>query len=274
MLGNALFRFLFQQSSNKVYGSVRSPLTKSMFSAEFIPFIYSNIAIENDDSLHELFASIRPELVINCIGLVKQLDEANNPLCALPINALFPHRLSKLCSLIEARLIHVSTDCVFSGLKGDYSENDFADSNDLYGRSKYLGELNEKHNITFRTSLIGHELNSSHSLINWFLSQETPVLGYRKAVFSGLPTCEFARIIRDFVLPATELHGLYHVGSSPISKHDLLTLVNQQYQRNIDIYPDDSVEIDRSLNSQLFHKATGYKAPSWQEMIKDMHAFN
>ena len=147
---------------------------------------------------------------------------------------MLPHRLHGFCSAAGARLIHISTDCVFSGAHGGYFENDPSDATDLYGKSKYLGEVSGANTVTLRTSIIGHELNTSHSLIEWFLRQQGEISGYTKAIFSGLPTIELARVIRDFVLPNPSLSGLYHVAAAPISKYDLLNLVAQVYGKSIE----------------------------------------
>ncbi len=154
-----------------------------------------------------------------------------------------------------------------------YTEADIPDAKDLYGLSKYLGEVDYSHAITLRTSIIGHELNGSRSLVGWFLSQTNTVKGFRLALFSGLPTVEIARIIRDYVIPHFELHGLYHVSSEPINKYDLLKLLSQAYHKIIDIQSDDQLVIDRSLDSTRFREATGYVAPKWPELIRLMSSF-
>jgi dTDP-4-dehydrorhamnose reductase len=230
--------------------------------------------MENVDSLTHLFAVVHPDVVINCIGLVKQLAEADAPLIAIPINSLLPHRLARLCELAGARLVHMSTDCVFSGEKGMYTEADAADAKDLYGRSKYLGEVDYPHAITLRTSIIGHELDGARSLIGWFLAQEGSVKGYRRAIFSGLPTVEIARVIRDHVISHPDLHGIYHVSAEPINKFDLLTLVAQTYGKAIDISADDQLVIDRSLDSTRFRQATGFKPKPWPELVRSMREFS
>lgn len=273
MLGNAMMRVLASDTQYEVFGSARSSAVKNHFLPELANNIITGIDVENTDVLAKLFAQLRPELVINCIGLVKQLAEADDPLHALPINALLPHRLARLCELISARLVHISTDCVFSGRKGGYLETDEADAQDLYGRSKFLGEVDYPHAITLRTSIIGHELNSANGLIGWFLAQQGSIKGYSNAIFSGLPTCELARVIRDFVLPRPELHGLYHVASKPISKYDLLGLANHEYGKELQIKADDQLKIDRSLNSEKFKLATAYVAPAWPQLVAEMRAF-
>jgi dTDP-4-dehydrorhamnose reductase len=171
-------------------------------------------------------------------------------------------------------LIHVSTDCVFSGSRGNYRESDTSDATDLYGKSKFIGEVSYPHTITLRTSIIGHELTGNHSLIGWFLAQSGPVKGYTKAIFSGLPTVELARVVRDHVLPNRDLSGLYHVAAEPIDKFDLLNIVAKAYGKDIAIEPDDRVSIDRSLNAERFRAATGYVAPAWPDLIARMRDFH
>ena len=192
---------------------------------------------------------------------------------AIPINALLPHRLAEICGLFGARLIHISTDCVFSGKKGLYTETDFADADDLYGRSKYLGEIDYPHAVTLRTSIIGHELNGSRSLVSWFLAQHGQVCGFRRAVFSGLPTVELGRVILEQVLPNSELHGLYHVSAEPINKFELLKLLARHYRKNIEIIPKDDLVINRSLNSKKFRQATKFHPKSWDMMVQSMKEF-
>jgi len=273
MLGNSMFRFLSSDKALDVYATARNNSAYSHFSKDLSSKLITNIDVENHDSLVEVFNKIKPDSVINCIGLVKQLADANDPLKALPINSLLPHRLAGICKLSNARLIHISTDCVFSGKKGNYKEGDFSDCYDLYGRSKFLGEVDYPHAITLRTSIIGHELSGNKSLINWFLSSESSVKGFKKAIYSGFPTVELARIIHDFVLPNKELHGLYHVASKPINKLELLKLVAEIYGKKIDIIPSDELVIDRSLDATRFNEVTGYNPPDWRELVKRMWEF-
>lgn len=274
MLGNAVLRWFAQDEGFDVFGSVRSMgpvkgLQTAVPRAQFV----AGVDVESLDSLTRLFAQVQPELVINCIGVVKQLAEADDALTAIPINALLPHRLARLCQVAGARLIHVSTDCVFSGARGNYTEQDEPDAQDLYGRSKLLGEVDYDNAITLRTSIIGHELNSAHGLIGWFLAQTGPVRGFRKAIFSGLPTVELARVMQQHVIPRPELRGTYHVSAAPINKHELLTLVAQTYGRDNTITPDDKLVIDRSLDSSRFRAATTYQPPSWPELVQRMRDF-
>lgn len=273
MLGSTLFRYLSADTNYQVWGTLRSPAGRGHFSSDTHSLLISHIDVLDSDDLVSVMEQVRPDVVINCVGLIKQLADAKDPLTALPINAMFPHRLANLCALAGARVIHISTDCVFSGRKGMYAEQDVSDAEDLYGKSKFIGELNgTSHVITLRTSIIGHELQSSESLIDWFLSQKESTKGYAKAIFSGLPTIELARVIKEYVIPRPELNGLYHVSVEPIDKLSLLKLVAEVYGKEIDVVPDDRVCIDRSLDSSRFQQATGYVPPSWPELVKSMHA--
>jgi len=273
MLGNAVLRLFSGTDGVRALGTVRSARGARLLPAALHASLIEGIDVEQFDSLARAIALAKPDVVVNCIGVVKQLAEADDPLTALPINSLLPHRLARLCELAGARLVHISTDCVFSGTKGMYAESDFADADDLYGRSKYLGEVDYPHAVTLRTSIIGHELDGARSLLCWFLAQSGSVRGFTKAVFSGLPTVELARVVRDFVLPHPELHGLYHVSAAPINKYDLLELVAHVYGKQIEITPHDQLTIDRSLDSARFRAATGYAPPSWPELVRTMHDF-
>ncbi|MBU7583454.1 MAG: SDR family oxidoreductase [Nostoc sp. TH1S01] len=274
MLGNAMFRtFLNSAAGYEVVGTARSESAYRFFDGATKENIITGVDVENHDLLVKIFAKFRPQIVINCVGLVKQLAEANDPLLAVPLNTLLPHRLAALCLLVGARLIHISTDCVFSGDKGNYLESDLPDAKDLYGRSKLLGEVDYQHAITLRTSIIGHELSGNRSLVGWFLSQKNQVKGFTGAIFSGLPTVELARVVHDFVLPQPTLYGLYHVAAKPIDKYSLLKLVAKIYDKKIEIVPEDNLRIDRSLNSQKFYEATGYVAPEWEDLITRMYEF-
>jgi dTDP-4-dehydrorhamnose reductase len=273
MLGNAVLRLFAQDRVHQVFGSIRSTGALRLLPRELHSNVICGVDVENIDSLTRLFAVVQPDVVINCVGLVKQLTEADDPLAAIPINALLPHRLARLCEVAGARLLHMSTDCIFSGAKGMYTEADASDAKDLYGRSKYLGEVDYPHAITLRTSIIGHELDGARSLIGWFLAQEGSVKGYKRAIFSGLPTVEIARLIRDYVIPHPELYGVYHVSAEPINKFDLLTLVAQTYGKTIDISVDDQLVIDRSLDSTRFRQATGFAPTPWPDLIRSMRDF-
>ncbi len=273
MLGNAILRLLAKSEGLAAWGTVRSEAAARLLPEQVQGQVISGVDVENFDSLIAVFETARPNVVINCVGLVKQLAESEDPLKAILVNSLLPHRLARLCTVTGARLIHISTDCVFAGTKGMYRETDPADAQDLYGRSKHLGEVDTPSAITLRTSIIGHELRGAHGVVEWFLSQRTLVRGYANAIFSGLPTVELARVVRDYVVPRDDLRGVYHLSAQPISKYDLLCLVAREYEFAIDITRDDQVIIDRSLDSSRFREATGYRPAPWSELIRAMREF-
>ncbi len=273
MIGSTTFRVLSERHDWVVYGSVRSETAKQFFPAQLAERLLANVDATNYDALVDVFARIRPEVVINCVGATKHKTDGNDPLMAIPLNALLPHRLARLCEAVNARLVHVSTDCVFSGKQGHYTEEDLPDTDDVYGRSKALGEVDYPNAITLRTSTIGHELQSSYGLLDWFLTQQGSCKGFKRAIFSGLSSMEFARVIRDIVIPQPSLHGLYHVAGPAIAKYDLLKLVAKVYGKAIEIIPENEFVIDRSLNADRFHAATGYQSPEWPELIESMHAY-
>jgi dTDP-4-dehydrorhamnose reductase len=228
MLGSTLFRS-FHDGEHDVWGTLRRADGLRYYPVQMHSQLIHNVDVLDQDALLKVFEHVKPDLVINCIGLIKQLAAANDPLAVLPINTLFPHRLSNLCSISHARLIHISTDCVYSGRQGFYSELDVSDADDLYGKSKFIGEIIDMpHVVTIRTSIIGHELNSNYALVNWFLAQKKVTKGYVKAIFSGLPTIELANVICNYVIPNPDLFGLYHVASKAINKHDLLNLIARE----------------------------------------------
>jgi dTDP-4-dehydrorhamnose reductase len=272
MIGSAMFRVLYGNEEWSVWGSIRRKDSTRFFTEGEGENLLVTGNVEHSDVLVRLFSKVRPEVVINCIGLTKHHKEAEDPLLAVPLNALLPHRLADLCSVVGARLIHVSTDCVFAGTRGNYIESDSPDAVDVYGKSKHLGEVDYPHAITLRTSTIGHELHSAYGLLEWFLAQKDQCQGFGRAIFSGLPNIEFARIVRDVIIPHVELRGLYHVGGEPINKHALLQHIAGVYGKTIRIVRDDNFLIDRSLNSTRFYRATGYRAAPWLKMITDMHA--
>lgn len=224
------------------------------------------------ENIQRIIKELKPGIVLNCIGIIKQLKEAKDPRISIYINSLLPHLLADACDEMDSKLIHISTDCVFSGRKGDYKEEDISDAEDLYGRTKYLGEVKEGNSLTLRTSIIGHELFSAHSLVDWFLSQEGgKVNGYVNAIFTGFPTIvlcnEISRIIKDHA----ELKGLNNISSDKINKFDLLKIIKKVYGANIEIEPYEDFYCDRSLDSAKYRTATGFHPASWETMIMQMH---
>ncbi|MDH5668987.1 MAG: SDR family oxidoreductase [Nitrospira sp.] len=221
--------------------------------------------------LLQVITEFRPEAVLNAVGVIKQRAESKAIISSLEINSLLPHRLALLCQSIGARLIHFSTDCVFSGRKGNYRETDQPDAEDVYGRTKLLGEVVDPHCLTLRTSMIGPELSRKAGLLEWFLAQRgQTVKGFSKAIFSGFTTSELARIVELILTDVPTIHGLYHVAAQPISKYDLLALVRDRLHCPVTIERDETFECDRSLDASRLRQDTGYSPPAWQTMIDDM----
>jgi dTDP-4-dehydrorhamnose reductase len=273
MIGNAMLRVLSESPDWNVIGSVRDEGDKAYFAESIAARMVAGVDLVAEDDLVRLFNTAQPDVVVNCAGLTKHVPAGRQSLTAILMNALLPHRLAELCGVAGARLIHVSTDCVFSGVKGNRKEADPVDAQDVYGRSKVLGEVSGSALVTLRTSTIGHELHTKHGLLEWFLSQAR-CKGFTRAIFSGVPSVLFARVVRDIVIPNTQLSGLYHVAAEPIAKADLLKLIAEIYRVDIEILPDDSLVIDRSLDASRFGEATGYRAPAWPEMIAAMYDYH
>lgn len=271
MLGHTLLTSLAEKNNYDIHATVRGLGEHSArINPKHIAKIHGSVDADDFNSILRVLGDVKPDIVINCIGIIKQLPIAKDPIVSISLNALFPHRLAEACKTIGARMIHFSTDCVFSGSKGNYTENDPSDADDLYGRTKFLGEVAYPHCVTLRTSIIGHELKGGYGLIDWFLAQDGKIRGFTKAIYTGFPTVEIANIIAQFVIPNKELSGLYQVSSAPISKYDLLRLVAERYGKRIEIEAYDGFHCDRSLDSTRFRKATGYMPPSWPEMIEQM----
>lgn len=272
LLGNTVFRTLFQNPSWNVRGTLRNASLLARFPSTLAANIIAPIDVTSRNRLQDLVDHFRPAVVVNCVGVTKHVPMGNDPIAAYKINSLLPHCLAALCANAQARLIHISTDCVFSGTKGMYIEEDQTDADDIYGQSKASGEVTYTNSITLRTSIIGHELSTTRSLLAWFLKQKSICKGFRKAYFSGVPTVTLAGIIRDVVIPNPMLNGLFHVASKRISKFDLLTMIAKIYQKEIQIIPEDSVIVDRSLDATRFQKVTGYEPPDWSTLVNEMHS--
>lgn len=216
---------------------------------------------------------VRPDAVLNCIGVVKQREAAKSPVAAIGINALFPHRLAELCAPRGVRLIHFSTDCVFSGRGGPYREASASDAEDLYGRTKFLGEVDRPGCLTLRASILGREIASRHGLLEWFLSQRGGrVKGFANALYTGYTTSAMATLVAELLGRFPGLAGVWNIGTDPISKFDLLGIVNRAYELGITIDRDESFSCDRRLDSSAFRKRTGHVPAPWEKMIAEMHA--
>ncbi len=274
MLGHKLFQRLRLRHPGTlctIRGSIHAPE-----SAKFDLFQKGGV-IENVDAgdfpaLAKLLLTHTPKVVINCIGIVKQRHDAKKAVQCIAINALLPHQLAEMCGRWGGRLIHFSTDCVFSGNRGNYDEEDISDAEDLYGRTKYLGEVIGGRALTLRTSIIGRELGHRESLLEWLLGQNHKrVSGYTHAMFSGVTTNYMAKVVEDLIENHPHLSGLYQVTSSTISKFDLLCLLRSEYQLDIEITADPSFFCDRSMSGAKFAKATGSVSPhgrSWRRSLQ------
>ena len=269
MLGHQLLKHL--QPRHEVRVTLRQDLAAYAYAGLFDrQNSYDGIDIRSMERLVEVLADFRPEAVINAVGIVKQRADAKESIPSLEINALLPHRLAILCKGIGARLVHLSTDCIFSGRKGNYLESDPSDAEDLYGKTKYLGEVREPHCLTLRTSIIGRELSRHTSLLDWFLSQKGRVKGFTKAIYTGFTTLEMGRIIETMLTRYPLASGVYQVSSEPIDKYELLLLFKEKLGVDIEIVPDDEFYCDRSLDSSRFRSEFDYTPPSWPEMIQEL----
>ncbi len=270
MLGHKLYQVL--SPTFDVAGTIRgdySDISRYGFfrQAEII----ANVSAFETSRLEEVIEQVGPEVAINCIGIVKQLREAQDKKVSIWVNSLFPHQLYQICRGRGIRLIHISTDCVFSGEKGNYREDDPSDAEDIYGKTKYLGELSGEGALTIRTSLIGRELSTTTGLVEWFLSNRgNTIRGFSNVIFSGFPTIQFAKIIGDIIANHRNLDGVYHISSEPISKFQLLLMMREVMGLDIEIEEDASFRCDRSLDSTLYRERTGFKPPSWENMIDDL----
>jgi len=269
MLGHQVVQRL--APSHEVVATVRKPPIAAVAAALKGARVISGVDVRLRPAL-DLVLEVRPDAVVNAAGIVKQREAAMEAVESIQVNSLFPHQLAGACREANARLIHISTDCVFSGLRGDYREGDIPDPIDLYGRSKLLGEVSEPRCLTIRTSMIGLELANFSSLIEWFLRQQGVVAGYRRALWNGLTTIELARLIDLLMRDQPELNGVWHVSGQTVSKYDLLVSLAAMLGRNVALHPDDEVVIDRSLNSERFRVTAGYDAPSWEAMVSELAA--
>jgi len=269
MLGHQLLHHLAQKHDARV--TLRQPLgVYARFSIFQPKNSYPEIDVRARTSLLETLEDFHPEAVINAVGIIKQQPIAADNIANIEINALLPHRLALLCKEAGAKLVHFSTDCVFSGKTGHYKETDPSDPDDLYGKSKFLGEVSEPHCITLRTSIIGRELVRKKSLFEWFLAQRGTVHGYRQVIYSGFTTHEMARIVEKILLERPTASGIYHVSSAPISKYELLCLIKKKLRLSVEIIPDDEIRCNRSLDSTRFRLEFNYVPPTWNAMIDEL----
>jgi len=227
----------------------------------------------NAELLQLTLARIQPDFIVNCVGIIKQRPQASDAVASIAINALLPHQLAAWAQAWGGRVIHFSTDCVFSGARGSYIEEDASDAHDLYGRSKFLGEVIAENALTLRTSMIGREIEEHRSLLDWFLAQKgRSVRGYRRVIYSGVTTNHLADLVSAIIEDHPELSGLFQVVTSPISKYDLLCLLRDAYSADIVVEPDDREVSDRSMLGNKLQRAIGYVAPSWSDLVQQLAA--
>lgn len=272
LLGNAVFRVLNQSQNLDVNGTIRDDSVRQYFTSKLARKLTCVQDLSNTKELNELLIKLCPDVVINCVSVGRPAPK--NPAKMFSILSTFPQRLAYLCRNKRTYLIQVSSDGVFLGDRGSYSELDLPDANDIYGTAKFLGEVSNQNAITLRTSIIGPELYGKAATLEWLLSQSGQCSGYVNSFFSGLTTIEFARLLRDIVIPQKNIHGIFHVASQSISKFDLLELIAYRYELDIELIRDATVVVDRTLDGSKFAKLTGYVAPTWSDMIKSMHEFN
>lgn len=271
MLGYSLFKNLNEHTHLTLFGTVRNIVGKEFFFSDVQQQLITGVDAYDTSSLQHAIETVAPDVVINCVGLIKQHGISKQHIDAVKVNALLPHELASICDQFNTKLIHFSTDCVFTGDVGLYNEGSLPDARDLYGKSKCLGEVSYGKHLTLRTSIIGHELTSAVSLVDWFLSQEESTKGFSKAVFSGLPTCYIAKLLVEYILPNPEVVGLLHLSAEPIDKYTLLKLIAEQYQKQITIAESQELVIDRSLNSDKFRQLAQFNPPSWRDLVEYMH---
>jgi dTDP-4-dehydrorhamnose reductase len=266
MLGHKVWSILGNRF--ETLGTVRQPIAHPAFASG--DRIVAGVQVDDLPSVQRVISEVRPEVVVNCIGIVKQVSAARAHIPSITVNALFPHQLAELTASIGARMIQISTDCVFSGRQGGYSEDDEPDPIDLYGRTKLLGETPYDHTLTIRTSIIGRELVGAHGLLEWFLSQTGPIRGYTRAAFSGVTTRVLAETLGRVIADQPQLAGTWHVAGEKITKYDLLRRLADVYEHDVVIEPDERVVIDRSLDDTRFRTVTELPRPNWADMLEEL----
>jgi dTDP-4-dehydrorhamnose reductase len=260
----------------QTYLSASLPITCTVRSADIHPVlegaeVITNVDVTDQMGLRQLLESEKPEVTINCIGVIKQRDEAKSAIPSITINALLPHLLADWAQSWNGRVIHFSTDCIFSGKKGNYCIDDPSDAEDLYGKSKFLGEVSRTNAATLRTSIIGRELSHFGSLVEWFYAQDGKhVKGYRRAIYSGMTTQTMARLVLEIATKHPNLHGLHHAVSEKVNKFDLVTMIRDKAELDIEVEPYDDFFCDRSMLASGLEKGVGFRVPSWEEQLDEL----
>jgi dTDP-4-dehydrorhamnose reductase len=273
MLGHKMFQIIRKAFPNTM-GMVREDVTKPPFAN--VALLQGNDIIQCVDAtdfsrLQGLLDKIRPDYIVNCIGIIKQSDASRQAIPSITLNSLLPHQLAAFAEGWGGKVIHISTDCVFNGKRGGYTEDDLSDAEDLYGKSKFLGEVQCENALTLRTSIIGRELVEHRSLLDWFLSQKgRTIKGFKRVIYSGVTTNQLGEVLLFIIHRFPHLYGLYQVVSKPICKYDLLCLLKDAYKMQVEITADDREVSDRSMKGDKFHSATGYVCPPWPELVQSL----
>lgn len=273
MLGHKLFQRLRERFPGTIC-TTRKDVRRAPFDRVEVlqgDDVISGVDVMDFEQLHEIIADHRPDYIVNCVGIIKQRDDAKSAIPSITVNSLLPHKLAAMAQDWGGRIIHFSTDCVFSGKRGGYTEEDDSDAEDLYGKSKFLGEVVTENALTLRTSIIGRELVEHKSLLDWFFSQNhKTVKGFKRVIYAGVTTNQLAEVVTDVIREHPTLFGLYQVVSDPISKYDLLCLLRDAYRLDIAIVADETVVSDRSMKGDKLRAATGYVSPPWQVLVKNL----
>jgi dTDP-4-dehydrorhamnose reductase len=275
MIGSTLFKYLSLDKRFLVCGTYYSSKPMLFFGSNSSHFMFTRFDATNAESLLNVINNIEPNIVINCIGVVKQGLRPSDIVRSIELNALFPHRLNELCFQRDIRLIHISTDCVFNGSRGNYGELDATDALDVYGQTKALGEKLDGNSCVIRTSCVGREFrNPKKGLLEWFLAQNGEILGYSKAIFSGVTSLELAKVVSKYFLGEANRPGLWNISTHPINKFELLNIFKSAFHKDIQISVDGTFKVDRSLDSSKFHEICGHKFPDWMMMLKEAQLFD
>ena len=270
MIGHGLWRYFSQSPDHEVVAAVRSAAQLCAFGARRVE---QTGDLDDEAAAAKLIDRVRPDWVINCAGLTKHADNGEDAVKVIRANCLLPNLLANATEQSGARMLHVSTDCTFLGTRGHYAESEAPDANDLYGRSKVLGEITDRaHVLTVRTSTIGFEVASKRGLLEWFLDQRGSCRGFSRAIFSGLTSHELARVLDEHVLDRSELSGLLHIAGPAIDKLSLLRAMRQHFSVPVDIEEDASFVIDRSLDGSRFCALTGFQPRRWDDMLSEIAA--
>jgi dTDP-4-dehydrorhamnose reductase len=270
MIGHQMFRSLKTQF--EVHGTLKETIEKYKdFEIFDSTNIFENCDAQNFDKIEQVLNQFKPDVILNCIGITLRKPEIKDELYAEKINSDFPQFLKNYTERSHAYLVHFSTDCVFSGKTGPYTEDSVPDAEDVYGRTKAKGEVQGSHTLTLRGSMIGRELVGKTELLEWALSQkDKKIKGYTKALYSGVTTSVMAGLIADLINRSEKLTGLYQVSSQPISKFELLQEINAAFKLNMTIEENDSYLNEKILKSEKLTNKIGFHSLSWNEMLDEL----